>query len=228
MFAFLDPLREITFVSVLVRLTLAMICGGFIGIERTHKRRPVGFRTHILICIGSAITTLTSEYLAVYLHYFTDIARLGAGVVAGVGFIGAGTIIVTRRQRVRGLTTAAGFWVSAIVGLALGAGYYEGGVITTLLVLVVELVFSKVEYWIMSHDPEVSLYVEYLHSENLDALLNTFQKSKVKVRGLEVSQISGHNSSCAIIHFRRRGKEEFYELMNSIYGTEGILTVEEL
>ena len=107
---------------MLIRLVLAMLCGGVIGLERTYKRRPVGFRTHILICVGAALTTLTSEYLAVVMHYYLDITRMGAGVVAGVGFIGAGTIITTTRNRVQGLTTAAGFWVAAIIGLSLGAG----------------------------------------------------------------------------------------------------------
>ena len=115
MLSVFDGLRDVTTLSVFVRLACALICGGIIGIERSYKRRPAGFRTHILICIGAAITTLTSQYLYLNMHYFTDMARLGAQVVAGIGFIGAGTIIVTRRQRVKGLTTAAGLWTSAIV-----------------------------------------------------------------------------------------------------------------
>ena len=93
-------LREMNFVSVMFRLILAMVCGGMIGLERAFKRRPAGFRTHILICLGASLTTMTSQYLYLNMHYFTDMARLGAQVVAGIGFIGAGTIIVTRRQRV--------------------------------------------------------------------------------------------------------------------------------
>lgn len=127
MLSLFDGLREVTLASAFVRLTLAVLCGGIIGMERSYKRRPAGFRTHILICIGAAITTLTSQYLYLNMHYFTDMARLGAQVVAGIGFIGAGTIIVTRRQRVKGLTTAAGLWTCAIIGLAFGGGFYEGG-----------------------------------------------------------------------------------------------------
>ena len=123
MLSLFDGLREVTLASAFVRLTLAVLCGGIIGMERSYKRRPAGFRTHILICIGAAITTLTSQYLYLNMHYFTDMARLGAQVVAGIGFIGAGTIIVTRRQRVKGLTTAAGLWTCAIIGLALGGGF---------------------------------------------------------------------------------------------------------
>ena len=143
MSTFFDSLRDINMVSVSVRMLLAVVCGGVIGMEREYKRRPAGFRTHILICLGAAMTTLTSQFLYLNMHDYTDMARLGAQVVAGMGFIGAGTIIVTRRQRVKGLTTAAGLWASAIVGLALGGGFYEGGVFATLLILSAELLFSK-------------------------------------------------------------------------------------
>lgn len=118
-----NGLRDMTLLSVMVRMLCAMLCGGIIGIEREYKRRPAGFRTHILICMGAAMTTLTSQYLYLCMGYYTDMARLGAQVIAGIGFIGAGTIIVTKQQRVKGLTTAAGLWVAAIVGLTLGAGF---------------------------------------------------------------------------------------------------------
>ena len=145
MIPFFDSLRDINVLSVSVRMLLAVICGGVIGIELEFKRRPAGFRTHILVCLGAAMTTLTSQYLYLYMHYYTDMARLGAQVVAGIGFIGAGTIIVTRQQRVKGLTTAAGLWTSAIVGLALGGGFYEGGILTTVLILLAELLFARLE-----------------------------------------------------------------------------------
>ena len=148
-----DGLRDVTLASVTTRMLLAVLCGGLIGIERAYKRRPAGFRTHILICLGAAITTLTSQFLYLNLHYYTDMARLGAQVVAGIGFIGAGTIVVTRQHRVKGLTTAAGLWASAIIGLALGGGFYEGALLTTVLVLVAESFLSRLEYRILDHVP---------------------------------------------------------------------------
>src|SRR5699024_1864321 len=101
MLEILSPLRGIILLSVFCRVLLAVICGVLIGIEREYKCRPAGFRTHILICLGAAMTTMTSQYLVLCMHYFTDMARLGAQVIAGIGFIGAGTIIVTRRKRVK-------------------------------------------------------------------------------------------------------------------------------
>ena len=102
-----DGVRDVTVLSTTLRMLLAVVCGGLIGLEREYKRRPAGFRTHILICLGAAMTTLTSQFLYLNLHYYTDMARLGAQVVAGIGFIGAGAIIVTRRRRVKGLSTRA-------------------------------------------------------------------------------------------------------------------------
>ena len=134
-----DPIRDMTFWAILARLTLAVVCGGLIGAEREIKRRPAGFRTHILICLGSAITTLTSQYL-LFQHLFNDIARLGAQVISGIGFVGAGTIIVTRDKRVKGLTTAAGLWAAAILGLVCGAGYVECAIFATAVVLLVMVI----------------------------------------------------------------------------------------
>ena len=140
MLSIFDGLRDITLASVAFRLILSTLCGGIVGMEREFKRRSAGFRTHILICLGAAMTTLTSEFWLVYMRYYLDAARLGAGVVAGMGFIGAGTIIVTRRQRVKGLTTAAGLWTVAVVGLAIGAVIGEA--------LNIEGAFERLGQWL--------------------------------------------------------------------------------
>ena len=117
MLTFFDFIRDMTVPAVAIRVVISVICGGVIGLEREYKRRPAGFRTHILICLGAAMTTLTGQFLVLVMHSNTDMSRLGAQVVAGIGFIGAGCIIVTKRRRVKGLTTAAGLWATAIVGL---------------------------------------------------------------------------------------------------------------
>ena len=143
MLSIFDSLRGLSLEAMMIRMLLAVLCGSIIGIEREFKRRPAGFRTHILICMGASITTLTSEYLLLVMNMNTDPARLGAQVIAGIGFIGAGTIIVTRHQRVKGLTTAAGLWAVAIVGLCIGSGFYEGAIMTTLLILIAEALFPS-------------------------------------------------------------------------------------
>ena len=125
----LEYFRELNFASTLLRLTMAMLFGGLIGLERERKRRAAGFRTYMLVCLGAALAMLLGQYEELMittnwaaslegLGVKADVARFGAQVVNGIGFLGAGTIIVTRRNQIKGLTTAAGLWASAIVGLA--------------------------------------------------------------------------------------------------------------
>ena len=230
MLSVFDSLRDVNMVSVTVRMFLAVLCGGIIGIEREYKRRPAGFRTHILICLGAAMTTLTSQFLYLELHYYTDMARLGAQVVAGVGFIGAGTIIVTRRQRVKGLTTAAGLWAAAIVGQAIGDGFYEGGLFTTALILLAELLFSKLEYRMLENAPEINLYMEYTDRSCLEQVLKLYREKNVKVLNMEITRATGseHHNACAIFSLRLNKKCKVELLLDAIHRVEGVAAVEEL
>jgi len=230
MLSIFDPVRQFTLNAMVLRIILAVLCGGAIGMEREYKRRPAGFRTHILICLGAALTTLTSQFLYFNLGYYTDIGRLGAQVVAGVGFIGAGTIIVTRRQRVKGLTTAAGLWTAAIVGLALGAGFYEGGLVATALVLFNELVFAKLEYRVLYRTPEINLYMEYRDKDSLETALQMFRSHEIKVVNMEITRAvggEGHNA-CALFSLRLNKKFGAERLLAQLQQTDGILLVEEL
>lgn len=231
MLSMFDSLRDVTLASVFVRMLLAVVCGGIIGVEREYKRRPAGFRTHILICLGATMTTLTSQYLFLVMHYYTDIARLGAQVVAGIGFIGAGTIIVTRRQRVKGLTTAAGLWAVAIVGLALGGGFYEGAIAATLLILLAELLFSRLEYRILDNTPEVNLYLEYTGKPALDSVLKLFRDKGVKVLNLEITRSADggeQRNVCAIFSLRLAKKVKADQLCVEAGAIESVINVEEL
>lgn len=226
MLSFLDSMRDITTLSVLLRLFLAVLCGGIIGIEREHKRRPAGFRTHILICLGASMTTLTSQYLFYNLNLYTDIGRLGAQVVAGIGFIGAGAIIVTKRRQVKGLTTAAGLWTCAIIGLAIGAGYYEAAVISTIVILVAEIFFVKFEYWILVNSRNLNIYVEYEDNENLDNVIRLIKGYRIVIIDLEITK-SGNNA-CAIFQLQLPKKISHDKIMTAISASEGVVSVEEL
>lgn len=231
MIACLDFVREMTFIGVSVRLVLAVLCGGLIGIEREYKRRPAGFRTHILICLGAAVTTLTSQYLYLVLGLYTDVARLGAQVVAGIGFIGAGTIIVTNRQRVKGLTTAAGLWTSAIIGLVCGAGYIEGAVFATFMVLVAELLLVKIEYRFARKLTDTNLYIEYYKAESIENIVHSLREHKVKMSGLEISRVTDDDgrhrySAVVTVQASRNGLDT--ELLKGLQSMDNILAVEEL
>ena len=226
-----DFVRDMSFLAVAVRLVLAVICGGIIGIEREYKRRPAGFRTHILICLGAAMTTLTSQYLCLEMHFFTDVGRLGAQVIAGIGFIGAGTIIVTRRQRVKGLTTAAGLWTVAVVGLAIGAGFYEGGVLTTVLILLAEMLFSKLEYHIMATAPEINLFIEYEDRYALDRVLKLYRDRQIKVSNMEITRQpggEGNDAACALFTLRLNKHCPAGTIISDICAMGGVRNVEEI
>ena len=230
MLSMFDGLRDVTIASVAVRMVLAVVCGGIIGIEREYKRRPAGFRTHILICLGAAMTTLTSQFLYLNMHYYTDMARLGAQVVAGMGFIGAGTIIVTRRQRVKGLTTAAGLWTAAIVGLALGGGFYEGGIAATGLILLAELLFSKLEYRMLDNAPEVNLFMEYSGKPCLEKVLKLYRERELKVINMEITrstETEKHNA-CALFTLQLHKRCRVEQVLTGIQSTPGVFSVEEL
>lgn len=230
MLSIFDNLRGLTLEAMMIRMLLAVLCGSIIGIEREFKRRPAGFRTHILICMGASITTLTSEYLLLVMNMNTDPARLGAQVIAGIGFIGAGTIIVTRHQRVKGLTTAAGLWAVAIVGLCIGSGFYEGAILTTMLILVAEALFARVEFWIMRSSPEINILLEYEDTKCLDTLLQKLRVNNVKLLHLEITRTSASDkrNACAILELRLPKKFKIKDLMETIHTCEGVVSVEEL
>lgn len=128
-------LQQPNIITLLIRTLLAIVCAGIIGYDRDAHGAPAGFRTHILVCLGAMIAMSTGQYAAMY--YTTDIQRIGAQVVSGIGFLGAGSIIVNKRH-ITGLTTAAGLWASACIGLAIGIGFYEGAIVGTAAVYFTE------------------------------------------------------------------------------------------
>lgn len=230
MIAFLDPLRDISLLAIVVRMVLSFVCGGLIGIEREFKRRSAGLRTHILICLGAAVTTLTSQYLVLEMGYNTDLGRLGAQVIAGIGFVGAGSILVTRRQRVKGLTTAAGLWAAAIVGLCFGAGFYEGGLIAAALILIAEVLFSRLEQSILYGSSQINLYVEYCDSSALNRIMNILQEDHIELLTTEVTRAVGEENECtgAVLSLYLPKKYSAESLLVKITELEHVTAAEEL
>lgn len=232
MLSWFDGLREMSTLAILLKMCLAMACGGIIGLERELKRRAAGLRTHILICLGAAMTTLTSQYLLLVEGYYTDIARLGAQVIAGVGLIVAGTILVTRQNRVKGLTTAAGIWTTAIVGLCLGAGFYEGAITTTVLVLFTERVFIKLERRMVSSSVKLRLYVEYADQAAVDRSMEYFRKNDISISDLELTRSlegsSGKASALLTLRVPRGQKGNRLACVEQLQETEGVLSAVEL
>ncbi|MBR5094793.1 MAG: MgtC/SapB family protein [Oscillospiraceae bacterium] len=231
MFSFFDPIREMTFLAVFVRMIAAVVCGGLIGLEREFKRRAAGFRTHILIALGAAISMLTNLYLYQVMHLYTDVARLSAQVITGIGFIGAGTIIVTKHRRVKGLTTAAGLWAAAIIGLACGAGYLECALFSTAMVLLAELVLVKIEYRFMTKQEEARLYVEYKKAECIEKILEVTKRKDTILGDLEITRTSAEEGApvfCAILTVRGQRKKLDEDLLRDLQALEDVVQVEEV
>ena len=224
-----DFIRELTTLSVGLRLLAAVVCGGLVGLEREYKRRPAGLRTHILICIGAAMTALTSQYLALAVGANADITRLGAQVVAGVGFIGAGTIILTKHNRIKGLTTAAGLWVCAIIGLGCGMGYLECALGVTAVILFAELVLARLEYRVGEGAAQLNVFLEYEGSA-LTEVLALLDKEHIRVTKMEVIKsdggikMGGAVLSLLLPAGSRRGKT----LLGDIAAMAGVHRAEEL
>lgn len=224
----IDPARDINFATTLLRLVLAFLCGTAIGFERSYKNRPAGFRTHILVCLGASVASMTGIYLYLNLGMPTDISRLGAQVVSGLGFLGAGTIIVTRNRTIKGLTTAAGLWTSGVIGLCVGAGFYEAGIAATLMVLVTESFFSILGQRIQ-HTPEFKIALHYHHKPALDQVLRYCKDKKVAITDLRVVGTNDNEKAdyVAVIYLRPRTKVNRDLLLSHIRGVPGVYDVEE-
>lgn len=159
-------LGEITIWSILVRFVLVVLCAGACGLERARRRHAAGLRTYILVCLGSMIVIFTNQYI--YEVFETgDVARLGAQVISGIGFLGAGTILVTSRSQIKGLTTAAGLWVSACIGLAIGIGFYTVAIVGTLFAFIAFTFLPKLEILFTKGSNTIEVHIELYNRESL-------------------------------------------------------------
>ena len=174
-------LRAITLLSIGIRLGAALLVGGILGLEREKKKRAAGLRTYMLVCVGSCLIMLTNQYI----YQITgagDPMRLGAQVISGIGFLGAGTIMVRKHSQVVGLTTAAGLWTTACIGLALGAGFYWPGIVAFLVVIVCNTLLSQ---W-ARRIRKVSGIAYYVELDQIDRARDVYQEIKPWVSDVEV------------------------------------------
>lgn len=151
-------LQELNTMTILIRLSLAVCVGGIIGFERGSKAQSAGLRTYILVCLGSTIIMMTNEFISIA-YGSVDPARMGAQVVSGIGFIGAGTIMVTNNNRIKGLTTAAGIWAAAGIGLAIGIGFYEGAIASAIMMFLVLYFLQPLKQFIQRRSKYVEIHI---------------------------------------------------------------------
>ena len=226
-----SSLRELTFASVAVRMCLAVLCGGIIGLERTFRRRPAGFRTHMLICLGASMTTLISQFLLLHMHFYTDMARIGAQVVAGIGFIGAGTIIVTRRSQIKGLTTAAGLWSAAGVGLALGIGFYEAAIVGTVAIFSVMTLLQRWDNRMHRKTKTVEVYIEISRELSLGDLLRELRERDMEVQDVQREsglETDGSGNRAYMATLKTKVRRIHAEIVEDVRMLPHVVYVEEL
>ena len=197
----IDYLRQLNFASMVLRLLLAALAGGAIGLERERKKRGAGFRTYMLVALGASLTIVLSQYLDMMLRtewnaiseiigIRTDVSRLGAQVINGVGFLGAGTIIVTSHQEVKGLTTAAGLWASACMGLAAGAGFYEGVMACFLLILLIMTMLPAIENKFLSRSRYMNINIAMKSMDYIGNVIAVMKMNKIKVLDIDRDESS--------------------------------------
>lgn len=214
---------------VVIRVLLALVIGGIIGIERGRKNQPAGFRTYMLVCMGAALVMMTNQYIC--LNYQTgDPSRLGAQVVSGIGFLGAGTILVTKKNQVRGLTTAAGLWTSACVGLAIGIGFYEGAIIVGLSIYLVMTILHKIDNAMYSVSKDMSIYLNLTSLEDVTGVLNYCKERFYRVLDLQVSKDMEAGSHLVVLTaaLRLKSGTPHFRVIEELSKLEGVKYIEEL
>ena len=181
----IEVLQDFNVISIILRLVLAMIFGGTIGLERGKQGRAAGMRTHIFVCLGATLTTMIG-YFSLNNYGTGDPLRVAAQVISGIGFLGVGTILLKGRFQITGLTTAAGLWCAAAIGIALGAGFYGGAIITFICSVVTVTLLWKVEYILNKKYRRFGIYVEIRSDEYVRAAINLLE-NKYHVSDIQVT-----------------------------------------
>ncbi|MBR2937475.1 MAG: MgtC/SapB family protein [Oscillospiraceae bacterium] len=224
----MEGIREITYLGVALRIVAAIIIGGLLGLERGMKNRPAGMRTYMLVCVGACLVMLTNQY--VYQVFDAgDPVRMGAQVVSGIGFLGAGTIIVTRRNQIKGLTTAAGLWTSAGVGLALGIGFYEAAFIGGFAVFFVITLLQKMDNNMHRKSRQMEIYFELAADVSLGDFLRAVRDQGLEIYNVQREQgTDARNSRAYIASLKTRKRSHHGDILELVQGTAGVVYMEEL
>lgn len=221
--------REITYGAVIVRILAAIIAGGLIGLERGAKNRPAGLRTYMLVCVGACLIMLTNQYI----YQFTgagDPMRMGAQVVSGIGFLGAGTIVVTRHNQIKGLTTAAGLWASAGVGLAFGIGFYEAAITTAIGIYAILAIMQHWELRVHQKVRLMDVYMELSNQVPLNKIVADLRLLNIRIEDIqfESDEAMEDNARSVVFTLKLRKKEDHFSILEKIKKIDGVIHLEEL
>ena len=222
-------LRDVTPIAVAVRIAVAIIAGGLIGLERGMKNRPAGMRTYMVVCLGACLIMLTNQYVR-QVFKTGDPVRMGAQVVSGIGFLGAGTIIVTRRNQIKGLTTAAGLWAAAGVGLAVGIGFYEAALMGALAIFTVMTLLQKMDNNMHRKTKTLEIYVELEKNYALGDFLRDVRAKEIEIRDTmrEHDAETEEGARAYVSTLKLKTRQHHLEVIDELRTLEGIICIEEL
>lgn len=216
-------LRELTYLAIALRIFSAVILGGLIGLERGMKNRAAGLRTHMLVCVGACLVMVTNQFI--YQTTGTgDPVRMGAQVISGIGFLGAGTIMVTRRHQVKGLTTAAGLWTAAGVGLALGIGFYEAAIVGSVAVFCVMTLMQKMDNRVHRKTKDFDLFVELTPALSFGNFLKEMRRLEIEVAEVqkEPSTDAESGNRAYLLAMHTKDRRLHIDVLEEIQAIEGV------
>ncbi len=227
---FLSCFKNINIYTILLRVFLALLIGGIIGLERGRKRHPAGFKTYMLVCLGATLVMMTNQYIYETFSMTGDISRLGAQVVSGIGFLGAGTIIVTKRNQVRGLTTAAGLWTAACVGLAIGIGFYEGALVAGGAVFLIMTFFNRLDVFLYSRSTVLKLYMNLNNTECVTKLVEFFKQKEYQISDMQIykEKEAGIRWISIVLTLKLPKGMDHEKILEEVAEFDGITYIEEL
>lgn len=218
--------------TVIFRLCLAVLCGGYIGAERIRKKRPAGIKTHAIVALGSALAVITSEYIAISTNANVDATRIAGQVITGVGFLGAGTIMITGRQQITGLTTAAGIWLASCIGIAIGVGFYSGAFMAMLLLLFVNSVLGRIDRVIQSRSKIMNVLVDCISVETIKLVTKAINDSGCSVissnapKTESLTSLPGVTSIIISVFMAKNMKHQV--LTDVLLSIDGVIAAEEI
>lgn len=221
--------QELHYASIALRVFLAMGIGGFIGLERESKNQPAGSRTYMLVCVGACLVMMTNQYIC-WISQDGDPSRLGAQVVSGIGFLGAGTILVTKNNQVRGLTTAAGLWASACIGLAVGIGFYEGALTTGAVLLVIMTVCKSFDARIRRRSRYIRIYLNFVSNDGLNCFVEQCRRDGIKILDMQILKAKGEDKGGMIVMLSLKSAQKYdhIEFVRRMSEIEEIRCIEEI
>ena len=218
----INTLSELNIWSTVFRVILAVLLGGLIGLERGHHGRAAGLRTHILVCLGATMAALVGLYAVSELHFTADPMRVGAQVVSGIGFLGVGTIMVKNQKQVMGLTTAAGLWATACIGLSIGIGFYVAAITAFLAVIITMSILVYLERNVKTTTITYSCYVE---ATDISKINDLYDNVKGLILNVDVippkSGIHGHIG----LEFKANSLSNYEALISLVRTNESITLI---